>query len=206
MFDAEGFTKATSPYFYVIPTSDLNSENYEAASNGGNFDLCSTWGWGPDYGDPMSYLNTFAKNGDWGSIFNYVTLEEVLSYSLVDGELVAEDLLGEYTEMVLEANGVYDNLNERYHLFAEAEYHLINELHIYRPLTMRGQGWNVSVSRAAGYHSPSGSYGLSSNRLQGLYVIDGEGITRTERLAAVAKYDELKAAYLAEHGSINVYD
>jgi hypothetical protein len=116
------------------------------------------------------------------------------------------DLLGAYTEKVLEANSVYDNLNERYHLFAEAEYQLINELYIYRPLTMRGQGWNVSVSRAAGYHSPSGSYGLSSNRLQGLYVIDGEGITRHERLDAVAAYKALKAAYLDAHGSINVYD
>lgn len=206
MYDATGFTKLTSPYFYVIPTSDLNAQNYEAASNGGNFDLSSTWGWGPDYGDPMSYLNTFAKNGDWGSIFNFVAQEETLSYSLVDGELVEEDILAAYTEKVLEANAVYDNLNERYHLFAEAEYMLINELNIYRPLTMRGQGWNVSVSRAAGYHSPSGSYGLSSNRLQGLYVIDGEGITRAERQAAVAAYDALKAEYLAAHGAINVYD
>ena len=205
-YDAAGFTKATAPYFYVIPTSDLTATNYEAASNGGNFDLSSTWGWGPDYGDPMSYLNTFAKNGDWGSIFNFVTLEKVPSYSLVNDELVETDLLASYTEKVLEANSVYDNLNERYHLFAEAEYQLINELYIYRPLTMRGQGWNVSISRAAGYHSPSGSYGLSSNRLQGLYVIDGEGITRQERLDAVAAYNALKAAYLEAHGSINVYD
>ena len=207
MYDAESFTKPTSPYFYVIPTSDLNTQNYESASNGGNFDVSSTWGWGPDYGDPMTYMNTFAIHGDWNEIFNFVAQDTTDTYSLVNGELVKSNLLEDYTALVREANTVFDNLNRRYNLFAQAEYMLINELNIFRPLTMRGQGWNVSISRAAGYHSPSGSYGLSANRLQGLYVIaDGNGITRAERLAAVAKYNELKAAYLAEHGSINVYD
>ena len=48
---------------------------------------------------------------------------------------------------------------------------------------------------------------LTVTKFESGYVIaDGNGITRAERLAAVAKYNELKAAYLAEHGSINVYD
>ena len=207
LYSATEFTKASSPYFYVIPTSDLNTQNYESASNNGNFDVSSNWGWGPDYGDPMTYMNTFAIHGDWNKIFNFVSQDVTDTYSLVNGELVKSNLLEDYTALVREANNVFDNLNRRYNLFAQAEYMLIEELNIFRPLTMRGQGWNVSISRAAGYHSPTGSYGLSGNRLQGLYVIAGsDGITRAERLAAVEAYNAAKAAYLAEHGSINVYD
>ncbi|MDR0934908.1 MAG: ABC transporter substrate-binding protein [Erysipelotrichaceae bacterium] len=193
--------------FRIIPTSDVTTSNYESITNGGNFDVCSTWGWGPDYGDPMSYLNTFKKNGDWMSIFGFVGDETVTNYRLNSDNtaLVENDLLAEYSEKVSEANAQYEDVNERFDLFAEAEYMLINELGIYRPLTMQGQGRQVSISRAVGYSSPSGSYGLSSNRLDGLWVLD-QALLRTERQEVIAKHDADKAAYLAEHGSINIYD
>ena len=200
------FDKSTSGInFLVIPTADVTQQNYELVTNGGNFEISATWGWGPDYGDPMSYLNTFTIHGDWASIFGYVGDEETINYYVDStGKLVSNNLLEEYTDMVNAADAEYEDINDRYDGFAEAEYMLLNELAIFKPLTMRGQGRQVSVSRASGYHSPSGSYGLANSRLAGLYVL-AETINREDRTAAYTKYEESKAAYLAAHGTINIY-
>lgn len=201
------FTKTTPGLiFYIIPTSDVTTSNYTTITNGGNFDVSATWGWGPDYGDPMSYLNTFAKGGDWSSIFGYVGSDSP-NYRLNGDEtaiVYEESLLTDYSEKVTEANNEYEDINTRFDLFAEAEYMLINELGIFRPLTMTGQGRQVSISRAVGYESPTGSYGLSSSRLDGLWVLFDK-LLRSERQTVVAKYDANKAAYLAEYGAINIY-
>ena len=209
MINEIDFTKPTvkdAMTFYVIPTSDANTSNNETISRGGNFDISCNWGWGPDYGDPMSYLNTFAKGGDWSSIFGFVG-SDTINYRMNEGgtALVQEEsLLSEYTAKVKAANEEYEDINTRFDLFAEAEYMLINEMGIYKPLTMQGQGRQVSISHAVGYESPSGSYGLSSSRLEGLWVLVDK-LLRTERQTVIAKYDASKAAYLAEHGAINIY-
>lgn len=209
MINEIDFTKPTvkdAMTFYVIPTSDANTSNNETISHGGNFDISCIWGWGPDYGDPMSYLNTFAKGGDWSSIFGFVG-SDTINYRMNEGgtALVQEEsLLSEYTAKVKAANEEYEDINTRFDLFAEAEYMLINEMGIYKPLTMQGQGRQVSISHAVGYESPSGSYGLSSSRLEGLWVLVDK-LLRTERQTVIAKYDASKAAYLAEHGAINIY-
>ncbi len=203
---ASSFSKSSAQYFYVIPTADVTSSTYDTVSNNGNFDISTVWGWGPDYGDPMSYLNTFTIKGDWSSIFGYINDDEVTNWYIDDsGNLVSNNLLEEYTELVDAADSEYENINDRYDLFAEAEYMLLEELAIYRPLTMYGQGRQVSVSRASGYHSPSGTYGLANNRLDGLYVLV-DTITGAERQTALAAYNELKEAYLARYGTINIYD
>ena len=208
MPNAQGadFVKSnTSLKFLIVPTDRVNTSNYETVSNGGFFDICTTWGWGPDYGDPMSYLNTFTIDGDWSSIFKFVGEEETVNYYIgEDGTLQSNNLLEEYTALVDAADRIYNNINDRYDEFAKAEYMLINELAIYKPLTMYGQGRQVSVSRASGYHSPSGSYGLANHRLDGLYVL-AETITGEERRAAYTKYEQSKADYLAEHGTMNIY-
>lgn len=212
MYDTVDFTTSTPGVsFVVIPTADVTSSSYEQVSNGGNFDISSTWGWGPDYGDPMSYMNTFKKHGDWSSIFGYVN-EDVgtngddnVSYKLNGNSLSSYDLLDEYTALVNNANSEYENISERYNLFAEAEYMLLNELHIFRPLTMTGQGRGLSISRAAGYLSPSGSYGLAKDRLDGLLVLK-ETISGDTRKKCTTTYEAKKAAYLDEYGSMYIYD
>jgi hypothetical protein len=82
---------------------------------------------------------------------------------------------------------------------------LINELNIYKPQVNTGQGWAMSVSKAAGYYTPQANYGLSSDRLTGMFVLE-EVMTRTERQAARDKQTEFKEAYVKEHGSINIYN
>lgn len=211
MYDQEDFSLSTKgASFVVIPTADANQSNYDGISNGGNFDISSSWGWGPDYGDPMSYLGTFRKHGDWSSIFGYVNEDNAegfdnVSYKLEGNKLTAYDLLEDYTNLVNEANKEYDNIADRYGKFAEAEYMLLNELHIFRPLTMTSQGRGLSISKAAGYMSPQGSYGLAKDRLDGLLVLK-ETISGDTRKACTATFESKKAAYLEQYGTINIYN
>ena len=193
--------------FKVIPTDKLSQSNYESVSRGGTWDFSTIqWGWGADYGDPLTFMNTYVKGGDWGDIFPYIDQEKVDNYVLnANGTaLTKKDLLAEYTEIVAKGAGETEDFNKRFDYFAEAEYMLLEELNIYRPQTNNGQGWSLSVSRSAGYFMPTSSYGLSGDRLTGWYILD-EVMTRDERAKAREKQDELKAKYVTEHGSINIY-
>ena len=45
-------------------SADFYACGYRAASGeAGNFDFFYGSGWGPDYGDPSTYLDTFGVNG-----------------------------------------------------------------------------------------------------------------------------------------------
>ena len=151
-------------------------------------------------------MNTYHKNGDWKDIFGYVGEDHVDSYSMNAGKSALEktDLLKAYSDLVDEGAKETTNFNARFDKFAEAEYMLINELNIYRPQINNGQGWALSVSKAAGYYSPTASYGLSSDRFTGMFVLE-EVMTRDERNKAREKQRELKEAYVSEHGAMDIY-
>ena len=200
-----GISKVEANYanctiFKVVPTDLVTDANYSKAdgqsTGAAAFDFSAhMWGWGADYGDPLTYLNTYTKNGDWGSIFNFINVDYVPNIT-VDGDEVAEsDLLAHYTEMVKTGQQEYQNLAKRYAAFAEAEVELIEGLAIYMPQTNDGQGWALSISKAAGYESPTSNYGLSSDRLTGLWVLQ-EPLTSVERKAIREQFEINKAAYL----------
>ena len=193
--------------FNVIPTDKMTNADYNSVSRSGNWDLSTVqWGWGADYGDPLTFMNTYIKGGDWGDIFPYVNEDTVDNYEINEAGtgLVKSDLLAEYTALVNQGAQETDDFNKRFDYFAEAEYKLIEELGIYKPQTNNGQGWSLSVSRSAGYMMPTASYGLSSDRLTGWYILD-QVMTREERNAARAKQLELKEAYVSEHGAVDIY-
>ncbi len=194
--------------FYVIPTDKVRSANMDTLSHSGAFDYAPVlWGWGADYGDPLTYANTYAIGGDWKSIFPYVGMEQVDNYFWdYENHTLGEktNLLREYTDMVKAAAAITDDINARYNKFAECEYMLMEELSIYMPQVNNGQGWSLSISRSAGYHMPQANYGLSSDRMTGLWVLE-TALNRQERQAIKAKYDAAKAKYTAEHPTINIY-
>ena len=193
--------------FNVIPTDKVDASNYESVSRSGNWDISFVqWGWGADYGDPLTYMNTYVTGGDWASIFPYIDLEKVDNYEINEAGtgLVNSNLLEEYNEIVNLGAQETEDFNKRFDYFAQAEYMLLEELGIYKPQTNNGQGWSLSVSRGAGYMMPTASYGLSNDRLTGYYVLD-KVMKRDERNAARAKQQELKEAYLEEYGVMNIY-
>ena len=197
--------------FRIIPTDLVDESNYETASGEASHACAAdfsvhSWGWGADYGDPLTYLNTYTIKGDWSSVFYYLNLDEVpnLDYSSDHSGLVESNLLRHYTDLVREGQLEYENLAERYRIFAEAEVHLIEDLAIYLPGTNGDQGWALSVSKAAGYECPKSNYGLSNDRITGMWVLKNP-LKGTERAQLRAEQQAYEDAYLATHDYYNIY-
>ena len=203
------------PYFHVVPTDKTNTSNYNEMSGSGdgaaNFDFSGVlWGWGADYGDPLTFLATYKKGGDWKSIFPWIDDAEVKNFT-VSGEgdsatlNAPNDLLSHYSGLVDAGAAETENLTNRYTKFAEAEYELINELYIYQPQVNYGQGWSLSVSKSAGYEMPQSNYGLSNERLTGMWVLK-DPLTRKERNDIREAFNAAKKAYTANHGAYDFYN
>ena len=195
--------------FKVVPTNEVTQSNYNtvSGSSGGHaaFDFSPVlWGWGADYGDPLTYMNTYTKGGDWNSIFDYIGADKVPNIRYNGSSLEEVDLLAEYTALVAEGKKENENISNRYSKFAEAEVKLIEELAIYKPQVNYGQGWSLSVSKTAGYEVPTSNYGLSDNRLTGMWVLV-EPLTRAERKKIREEFDANKAEYTSTHPSFNIY-
>ena len=199
------------PYFSVVPTDLVTSDNYNKVSGntGGYwaaFDFSVVqWGWGADYGDPLTYMNTYIRHGDWSSIFSYIDQDNVDNIRRNgEGEFEVVNLLEEYENLVNLGKAETENLTARYTYFAQAEVKLINELGIYLPQVNYGQGWSLSVSKSAGYEMPTANYGLSNDRLTGMWILK-KTLTREERKAIRADQEAAKARYLEEHDAYNIY-
>jgi hypothetical protein len=201
--------------FKVVPTDKVTQSNYNtvSGSSGGHaaFDFSPVlWGWGADYGDPLTFLATYKKGGDWKSIFPWIDDAEVKNFTVTgegDSAVLNEpvDILAEYSALVDAGAKETDNLTNRYTYFAKAEYKLINELHIYEPQVNRGQGWSLSVSKAAGYEVPTSNYGLSNERLTGMWVLV-DPLTRAERNELRSAFNAAKKEYTSKHGAYDFYD
>jgi len=199
------------PYFAVVPTDLVTSDNYDKVSGNSSgsyaaFDFSVVqWGWGADYGDPLTYMNTYIRHGDWSSIFYYIDQDNVDNIRRNgEGEFEVVNLLEEYESLVNLGKAETENLTARYSFFAEAEVKLINELGIYLPQVNYGQGWSLSVSNSAGYEMPTANYGLSNDRLTGMWIMK-KTLTREERKAIRAEQEAAKAAWLETHDAYNIY-
>jgi len=136
-----------------------------------------SFGWGPDYGDPSTYLNTFQVGGD-------------LTPNLgLDDPVLAELLLGDYTDM-LEAADEETVLSERYTLYAEAEYKLVFEDAVLIPfMKPYSAGTTVNVTKLQPHTVPQTLYGNSSDKLKFVVVY-----TRTLTRAEIQYFRDLFAA------------
>ncbi len=204
------------PYFHVVPTDQCNTSNYNdisgSSDGAANYDFSPVlWGWGADYGDPLTFLATYKKGGDWKSIFPWIDDENVPNFKTTGDDLdtltlnAPVDLLKAYSELVDAGAVETENLTNRYTKFAEAEYELINNLNIYQPQVNYGQGWSLSVSKSAGYEMPQSNYGLSNERLTGMWVLK-DTLTRQERNEIREAYQEAKKEYTSKHGAYDFYN
>lgn len=209
--DVGGNDLSNCTMFRVYPTDQYKSNDNDDkisgkdSSSGASFDFSPVlWGWGPDYGDPLTYMNTYTKGGDWSSIFPYIAKEYVPNIKVNGSTVTESDLLAEYTALVKQGKVINENLTARYQKFAEAEAVLIEDLAIYMPQTNDGQGWSISISKAAGYECPTANYGLSNDRLTGMWVLQ-QPLTREERKAIRAEQEAAKKAWNDTHPAYNIY-
>jgi len=147
---------------YVTAKSTNAFYYYQFSIQIGNF------GWGPDYGDPSTYLNTMQIGGDLTP--NMGVTE--------DPELEAA-LLGDYTDM-LDTADAETVLSERYTLYAAAEYKLIFEDAIIIPfMKPYSAGTTVNVTKVQPHTVPNTLYGNSSDKYK-FIVVYTRTLTRAE--------------------------
>ena len=131
--------------FYNQPTGEDNS-----------IDLVFGAGWGPDYGDPLTYLHCFDVHD--GDMLNYSGINIESQGQSEEQKAVLETLgLNEVQEIVDQATAATGD--ERIELFAKAEAMLLTN-GILRPYSTSGA--NISISKVKPFTVGYGLYGQAA--------------------------------------------
>ncbi len=162
----------------------LNSFYYTENADQQNYDINLGSGWGPDYGDPKTYVNTL--NPDNGDLLK--------SFGLLNGlanDKAVKDEAGFTAFGVLNqaANVELTDMDVRYAKYAAAEAYLIGHAVI---LPNVSQGGNYAVSRVLPYSGSYADYGTSGDKYKFLQVTD-HVITGQERADAKTAWEAARA-------------
>ena len=141
----EGNSSVYYSSFYNMPTGEENS-----------IDLVFGAGWGPDYGDPLTYLHCFDVHD--GDMLNYSGINIESQGQSEEQKAVLETLgLNEVQEVVDQATAATGD--ERIELFAKAEAMLLTN-GILRPYSTSGA--NISISKVKPFTVGYGLYGQAA--------------------------------------------
>lgn len=141
----EGNSSVYYSSFYNQPTGEENS-----------IDLVFGAGWGPDYGDPLTYLHCFDIHD--GDMLNYSGINTESQGQSDEQKAVLETLgLNEVQEVVDQATAATGD--ERIELFAKAEAMLLTD-GILRPYSTSGA--NISISKVKPFTVAYGLYGQAA--------------------------------------------
>ena len=141
----EGNSSVYYSSFYNMPTGEENS-----------IDLVFGAGWGPDYGDPLTYLHCFDIHD--GDMLNYSGINIESQGQSDEQKAVLETLgLNEVQEVVDQATAATGD--ERIELFAKAEAMLLTN-GILRPYSTSGA--NITISKVKPFTVGYGLYGQAA--------------------------------------------
>ena len=141
----EGNSSVYYSSFYNQPTGEDNS-----------IDLVFGAGWGPDYGDPLTYLHCFDVHD--GDMLNYSGINIESQGQSEEQKAVLETLgLNEVQEIVDQATAATGD--ERIELFAKAEAMLLTD-GILRPYATSGA--NITISKVKPFTVAYGLYGQAA--------------------------------------------
>ncbi len=142
----EGNSSVYYSAFYNQPDGESNS-----------IDLVFGAGWGPDYGDPLTYLHCFdVYNGD---MLNYSGINVVDGQGQTESQIAALKALGLYEIQEVVEQATVATGDERYDLFAKAEAMLLTQ-GILRPYSTSGA--NLVISKVKPFTAAYGLYGQAS--------------------------------------------
>lgn len=110
--------------------------------------------WGPDYADPQTYTDPFAREGNYN-------FPEYTTEVNADGKNVYEV----YEAMVNEAKAELVDLTKRYELFANAEAYLIENAFVIPYNVSGGDGYVASLVQP--FETPYAPFGIASLRWKG---------------------------------------
>lgn len=177
---------------------EMDSDNYDAstyyAETGSqtNYDIGNTTGWGPDYGDPYTFLQTLEPVV--GALLTPIGLDPVDEGS--DKAAATAIGLYEYAKKVEAGNAEYKDYSKRFKLFAEGEAQLLDDAII---LPYMSFGGAFQVSRVIPYTAPRAAYGADEYKFKGVIVSD-----KVVSLAEREKYrQEWEKQRQAEYKKLN---
>lgn len=146
-----------------------------------DYDISTFSGWGPDYNDPLTFVQIMSPNTG-----TYMT-NLALGLEGEDTEIKAGLGMDEYQRLLDEARTEVDSLDRRFELFAQADALLVaNKLYLPGQMQTRTE----LVSKLEPYQGPYSLVGLADYKMKGRKL--------REELVTRAEYDEIKAAWEAE--------
>ena len=152
----------------VLESEDtINSVVYENQDpEAMDYDISTYTGWGPDYGDPKSFVDIYSPTT------GYYMQATGLGTSADDGSLMNEDIktqLGfmEYEKLYREADAITNDMDARYKAFAKADAYLVEHA-LYVPTSQQTR--SNGVTKYVPFTRPFSDYGVSSYKYKGLKV------------------------------------
>lgn len=172
----EGNSSVYYSSFYNQPTGEDNS-----------IDLVFGAGWGPDYGDPLTYLHCFDVHD--GDMLNYSGINIESQGQSEEQKAVLETLgLNEVQEVVDQATAATGD--ERIELFAKAEAMLLTN-GILRPYATSGA--NISISKVKPFTVGYGLYGQAAYNMVPYFKY----MQLLDEPVTAAEYEAAKEAWMA---------
>lgn len=171
---------------------EMDSDNYYASTyyaetgSQSNYDIGNTTGWGPDYGDPYTFLQTLEPVV--GALLTPIGLDPVDEGT--DKAAATAVGLYDYAKKVEAANNEYKDVSKRFKLFAEAEAQLLDDAII---LPYMSFGGAFSISRVVPYTAPRSAYGADEYKFKGV-IIGDKVVSLAEREKAKATWEKERAA------------
>lgn len=158
---------------------------YAEGGSQSNWDLSFGVGWGPDFGDPKSFLATFLP--ETGDVITSIGLDYPGEAAVGDDKANATAVgLYEYLAKYDKADAEYKDMDVRYQLFAEAEAFLLDQAIV---MPYQANGGRYNVSKVVPYTAPYSDYGIDDNKLKGVQVSD-KVITLEERNKLKATWEK----------------
>jgi len=167
---------------------EMDTDNYDAstyyAETGAqsNYDIGNTTGWGPDYGDPYTFLQTFEPVV--GALLTPIGLDPIDSGS--DKAVATEIGLYNYAKIVEAGNAEYKDYSKRFKTFAQAESQILDDAIV---LPYMSFGGAFQISRVIPYTVPRASYGADAYKFKGL-VVSNKVISLDERAKYRAQWEK----------------
>lgn len=191
------------PYFIARSTDLVNDTNRNDA-NGmtygqyANFDISVPFfGWGfANENDPGCGLGAFTN--DFSAVFKYMGEETIPNIRIVNGNAVTNNLFDTFKGLLNDANASLDS-SVRFTKFAEAEYELLENLHIYAPRQSLGGGYGLVISHMTGVGEPKQLFSMiNEGRLTGLWALN-EPLNNDETQTLLEEEEDYQKTYNEEH-------
>ncbi len=166
-----------------MDTDNADASTYYAESGSqSNYDIGGYTGWGPDFGDPYTFLQTLEP--EIGAVLIQIGLDATSDPKSSDYKAATAIGLYDYAKKVEAANNIYADQSKRFKGFAEAEAQLLDDA-IALPYMSYGGGF--AVTRIVPYTIPFAAYGNDEYKFKGMIV--------TEKVVTLAERNKLKAQW-----------